>query len=115
MSAKNKKLLWTAGRALDTAHMPLAIAVLLLGRFWMPLWLWVGTVAVITTLQVAVLGCPLMVLTHWLKHWYDPKQPSYGAGSLTYMLYRRYGRCVGVLIFIALLTLGIVIRYLASK
>lgn len=110
MSETKAKLLWTIGVGLDVIHLPLSFAVQIYGSLWMPFWLWVLDISLIAVLQCACLGCPVSIISYRLKSWHDPRQNPLIAWSLTYWLYAKYGRRVGVLIFLSMLAVGITIE-----
>jgi hypothetical protein len=96
---------------LDLVHMPLVIGMVLFGAtIWHgAVYTWVVSAVVIV--QVATLGCPVMWLTGWMKRKYDPAYQ--GEWSFTAWLYHRYGRLVGVAVFVFFLALATVVRLLA--
>jgi hypothetical protein len=95
---------------LDLVHMPLVIGMVLFGAtIWHgEVYAWVVSIVVI--LQVATLGCPVMWITRWMKRRHDPDYT--GEWSFTAWLYHRYGRLVGVGVFLFFLTLATLIRLL---
>lgn len=99
---------WRVGVALDLLHVPGAIAVLALGWLWMPERLHLTVCTTILALQAVCLGCPLMVLTGWLRR---QRYPRYAVtGSLTEHVYRTYGRTWGLLLcagLLAVLVIGV--------
>lgn len=101
------KLCYRLGVALDILHLPLAIAILLLGRLWLPKPFNILVPNLILVLQVICLGCPLNVVTCWLRRRYNPSYNYWG--SVTFWLYHRYGRWVGVPIFIVTTALSYVL------
>lgn len=104
-----RKLCWNLGVALDILHAPLAIIVLVLGSLWMPSPFYLVVAGSIIALQVLCLGCPLNVVTCWLRRRYKPDYNYWG--SLTFWLYHRYGRKVGILI----LAICIVLSYFVAQ
>ena len=94
----------TIGKALDLAHGPLAFAVLIFGKLWMPATLHAVVVGTIIPLQVLCLGCPLNVLTCYLRRQEDPHYNYWG--SVTFWLYHRYGRWIGIPMFAVCMTLS---------
>jgi hypothetical protein len=100
---------WYAGLVLDLIHMPLVIAMVVLGAGWWSGPVYVTVVTAVVVLQVAMLGCPVMLLTGWMKRRYDPSHEAHW--SFTYWLYRRYGRWVGVAVFAFFLGLALVVRW----
>ena len=69
-----------------------------------------GVRTVQVVLQVAVLGCPVMWLTGQLRKVHDPDYEV--KWSFTAWLYERYGRLVGVGVFLALAGLTLLLRIL---
>jgi hypothetical protein len=101
---------WYAGVLIDILHMPLVIAMVLLGAT-----VWSGTVyaSVVTAVvvaQVAVMGCPVMAITGWMKRKHDPDFEA--PWSFTYWLYQRYGKAVGIGVFFFFLVLALGLRQL---
>jgi hypothetical protein len=84
---------------IDILHLPLAIAVLLFGHLWMSPAIHASTVIVIVFLQVMCLGCPLTVLSGWLRR--KGGQNFAFRGGLTFRLYDRFGPIIGIPIFVA--------------
>jgi hypothetical protein len=72
---------------------------------------YVGVITVIVILQVALLGCPVMAVTGWMKRKYEPEYQ--GGWSLTVWLYHRYGRWAGVAVFVFFLAIAVVVRMIA--
>ncbi len=101
---------WYAGMAIDLVHMPLVIALVVAGAVWFSGPIFVAIVTIVVVLQVALLGCPCMALTGWLKRKHDPDYE--GQWSLTVWLYRRYGRAVGVAVFVFFLGAALAVRAL---
>jgi hypothetical protein len=101
---------WYAGMVLDLIHMPLVIALVLLGATWWNGPVYVAIITVVVILQVATLGCPVMALTGWMKRKHDPTYQ--GEWSFTFWLYHRYGRLVGIAVFAFFLLLAILVRLL---
>ncbi len=101
---------WYAGMAIDLVHMPLVIALVVAGAVWFSGPVYFAIVTIVVVLQVALLGCPCMALTGWLKRKHDPAYE--GQWSLTVWLYRRYGRAVGVAVFVFFLAAALAVRAL---
>lgn len=80
---------WWTGVIIDWLHIPGAIGVLLLGPLWLPLWLQPLIVSVVLSLQIVCLGCPLMVLSGYLRRLYKPDYDR--RNSITAWLYRKLG------------------------
>jgi hypothetical protein len=101
---------WYAGMILDLVHMPLVIGMVIFGA---TIWhgeTYIYVVTAVVVLQVALLGCPVMWLTGWLKRKHDPAYQ--GQWSATVWIYQRYGRLVGVGVFAFFLVLALLIRWL---
>ena len=58
---------WYTVVALDILHIPLALVFRVFGKLWMPDQVHNIMMAGILALQVICLGCPLNVLTCWLR------------------------------------------------
>lgn len=101
---------WYAGMAIDLIHMPLVIALVVAGAVWFSGPVYVAIVTIVVVLQVALLGCPCMALTGWLKRKHDPNFR--GQWSLTVWLYHQYGRAVGIAVFVFFLGAALVVRVL---
>ena len=105
-----KKFAWKVGVFLDIIHLPLAgmwILSVIVGMF-------VGLQeevflvgVVINASQVAVMGCPLMVISNWLRRQYKPEYDV--PGGFTFKLYKKYGRkvVVPILFFWGLIIFGV--------
>jgi hypothetical protein len=98
---------------LDIVHIPLAIAVCIFGKSWLPKPLWIGILIGTVALQIICLGCPITVFTCWLRRKYDPDYKV--TGSITMWLYRRYGRLVGLPILVVLIIASLFFSYLGLK
>ena len=109
-TANRRKIFLYIADFLDAIHMPLATALLTFGFLWLPKALWAVIVVSTVFLQAVFRGCPLVVLTCWLRRQYDPTYRI--TDSLTVYLYRRHGRWVAVPILIVLVALGITISHL---
>jgi hypothetical protein len=101
---------WYAGMAIDLIHMPLVIALVVAGAVWFSGPVYVAIVTIVVVLQVALLGCPCMALTGWLKRKHDPNFR--GQWSLTVWLYHQYGRTVGIAVFVFFLGTALALRAL---
>ena len=102
---------WYGGMIIDLVHMPIVIALVLLGASWWSGPVYVGVITAIVILQVALLGCPVMALTAWMKRKYDPSFE--GGWSFTVWLYHRYGRWVGIAVFLFFLAAAVIVRMIA--
>ncbi len=102
---------WYAAAVIDLVHMPLVIAVVLLGASKWNGPVYVSIVSIGVILQVATLGCPVMALTGWMRRKHDP---SYKADwSFTFWLYHRYGRATGIGVFLCFLGVATLVRIVA--
>ena len=102
---------WYGGMIIDLVHMPIVIALVLLGASWWSGPIYVGVITAIVILQVAMLGCPVMAVTAWMKRKYDPGYE--GGWSFTVWLYQRYGRWVGIAVFLFFLAAAVIVRLVA--
>jgi hypothetical protein len=91
--------LWLA-RGTDVLHLLFGVGVLILGRLWIPLPLFSLILAVTICSQIVTLGCPMVLLSSYFRRKYDPSCPR--GGSLTWWLYRRFGRWVAIPITVVL-------------
>jgi hypothetical protein len=104
----NSKVYWYAGVVLDLIHMPIVLVAVVVGALWFPGSLYISIVAAVVILQVALLACPVMALTGWLKQRHVPDYQNHW--SFTYWLYQRYGPAVAVPVFAIFLAAGIAVR-----
>jgi len=91
----------------DIVHMPLVIGLVVMGATaWNgPVFVTVLTAVIIV--QVALLGCPCMAISGWLRKQHDPDyEPRW---SVTVWLYQKYGPAagIGVFVFFFLAALGV--------
>jgi hypothetical protein len=103
-----RHLAWDLGVFLDWVHIPGAILLLPFGSLWMPSRIHVHFTAAIASLQTLFLGCPLVVLSTWLRQQYDPYY--YRPSSLTFVLYHHFGRSFGVVALAFLLALASIVN-----
>jgi hypothetical protein len=102
---------WYGAAVIDLVHMPIVIAVVMLGasKWNGPVYVTIVSIGVI--LQVATLGCPVMALTGWMRRRHAP---DYKADwSLTFWLYHRYGRTTGIAVFLFFLGVATLVRIIA--
>jgi hypothetical protein len=96
--------LWWIGEALEWAHIPVLLSLMVFGRLWMSMKTQVVVAGCIVTAQAACLGCPITLLVELLKH---PYEPSYTfTGSLTWDLYHKWGPEAAVPIFLSSILLS---------
>ncbi len=94
----------------DLLHMPVVIALVVLGATVFSGTVYATVVTVVVVLQIAVMGCPVMAVTAWMKRKHDPAYE--GQWSFTYWLYRKYGPLVGVGVFVFFLVAALGLRQL---
>jgi hypothetical protein len=80
---------WRLAWFVDLIHWPIAV-LMVTGAFWMPPTLYSVFMGVTWFLQGVVLGCPVVVVSGWLRRRVDPAF-SQGDGLVTW-IYRRWGR-----------------------
>jgi hypothetical protein len=94
----------------DILHMPLVIGLVVMGAlaWWGPVFITILTIVVV--IQIALLGCPCMLLSGWLRRKHLPDyEPRW---SVTVWLYQRYGVWVGVGVFVFFLLAALGVRAL---
>ncbi len=101
---------WHLATAIDVVHMPIVIALVVLGAIYFSGPVFVFLLTLMVVLQVAVLGCPVMWLTGQLRKIHDPDYEV--QWSFTAWLYQRYGRWVGIGVFVSLATLTLALKIL---
>jgi hypothetical protein len=86
---------------IDLAHLPLVLIWILLALLpWTRrLGLWITLV--VTSTQIVCFGCPLTLLSAWLRNDYSRFD-----GSLTHLAYMRLGRWWGSLVLVAAILLA---------
>lgn len=91
----------------DILHMPLVIGLIVLGATAWHGPVFYAIVTAVVVVQVALLGCPCMLLSGWLRRKHDPSYQM--RWSVTVWLYQKYGRAAGVAVFVffALAALGV--------
>lgn len=95
-----KKALWYVGHSIDVLHLPIAGAVLLFGRLWLPVWLHLTLIFATVLLQLILGTCPLNPIVIWLKRHH---QPDYKHSSIVERLYARFGKKAALLILTGLI------------
>lgn len=94
----------------DILHMPLVIGLVVMGATSWKGPVFVTVVTVVIVGQVALLGCPCMALSGWLRKQHDPTyEPRW---SVTVWLYQKYGAAAGVGVFVFFLVAALVARSL---
>lgn len=105
----NTVVWWHLAAVIDLIHMPIVIALVLIGATWFSGPTFVFLLTLMVVLQVAVLGCPVMWLTGQLRRIH---KPDYDAQwSFTAWLYHRYGRAVGIAVFCGIAALTLALRF----
>jgi hypothetical protein len=105
----NTVVWWHLAAVIDLIHMPIVIALVLIGATWFSGPTFVFLLTLMVVLQVAVLGCPVMWLTGQLRRIH---RPDYDAQwSFTAWLYHRYGRAVGIAVFVSIAALTLALRF----
>lgn len=99
-----------AGMVIDLVHMPLVLGMVTLGASVWSGPVYAGVITAVVVLQVALLGCPVMYLTGWMKRRHDPDHQI--QWSFTAWLYQKYGRAVGVAVFAFFMALAVLLRWL---
>jgi len=92
---------------IDIVHMPLVLGLIVLGATSWNGPVFVGVVTVVIIVQIALLGCPCMAVSGWLRKQHDPSyEPRW---SVTVWLYQKYGPAagIGVFVFFLLAALGV--------
>ncbi|HEY5663282.1 MAG TPA: hypothetical protein VIS05_04520 [Ilumatobacter sp.] len=102
------KLWWNLANAIDILHMPIVLGLVLVGATWFSGPVFVFLLTLMVVLQVAVLGCPVMWLTGQLRRIHRPDYQAHW--SLTAWLYQRYGRAVGIGVFVGIAGLTLALR-----
>lgn len=82
----------------DILHMPLVIGLVVMGATAWNGPVFVAVLTAVVVIQVALLGCPCMLLSGWLRRKHDPTLET--RWSLTVWLYRRYGPLFGIAVFV---------------
>lgn len=95
---------------IDLLHFPFIVVIVILGAVYFSGPAFVFLLTLMVTLQVAVLGCPVMWLTGQLRKIHDPDYEV--KWSFTAWLYHRYGRWFGVAVFCFFAGLTLALRYL---
>jgi hypothetical protein len=105
----NTVIWWHLANVIDLIHFPIVIALVFLGASYFSGPVFVFLLTLMVTLQVAVLGCPVMWLTGQLRKIHDPEYEV--KWSFTAWLYQRYGRWFGVAVFLVFAALTLVVRF----
>jgi hypothetical protein len=99
---------WHLAAVIDIIHMPIVLALVVVGATWFSGPTFVFLLTLMVVLQVAVLGCPVMWLTGQLRRIHKPDYEA--QWSFTAWLYQRYGRAVGIGVFITLAAITVALR-----
>jgi hypothetical protein len=100
---------WHLANVIDLIHFPILIALVLLGAAYFSGPVFVFLLTLMVTLQVAVLGCPVMWLTGQLRRIHVPDYEV--KWSFTAWLYQQYGRWFGIAVFCAFAGLTLLVRF----
>lgn len=100
---------WHLANVIDLIHFPILIALVVLGAVYFSGPVFVFLLTLMVTLQVAVLGCPVMWLTGRLRQIHDPDYDV--KWSFTAWLYHRYGRWFGIAVFCFFAGLTLLLRF----
>lgn len=108
--AKNTDRYTYMAAFVDILHMPLVIGLVVMGATSWKGPVFVTVVTVVIVIQVALLGCPCMALSGWLRKQHDPTyEPRW---SVTVWLYQRYGAAAGIAVFVFFLFAALAVRSL---
>ena len=99
---------WHLAAVIDIIHMPIVLALVVVGATWFSGPTFVFLLTLMVVLQVAVLGCPVMWLTGQLRRIHKPDYQA--QWSFTAWLYQRYGRTVGIGVFVTLAAVTVALR-----
>lgn len=99
---------WHLAAVIDVIHMPIVLALVLVGATWFSGPTFVFLLTLMVVLQVAVLGCPVMWLTGQLRRIHKPDYEA--QWSFTAWLYHRYGRAVGIGVFLGIAAVTVALR-----
>jgi hypothetical protein len=94
----------------DILHMPLVIGLVVLGATAWNGPVFVTVLTVVILVQIALLGCPCMAISGWLRRKHDPHHQS--RWSVTVWLYQRYGPKVGIAVFLFFFLAALGVRQL---
>ena len=103
-------LWWHLAAVIDIVHMPIVIALVVIGATWFSGPTFVFLLTLMVVLQVAVLGCPVMWLTGQLRRIHKPDYAAHW--SFTAWLYHHYGRAVGIAVFVTIAAVTVALRIL---
>lgn len=94
----------------DIVHMPLVIGLIVLGATTWRGPVFTAVVTAVIVIQVALLGCPCMAISGWLRKQHDPDhEPRW---SVTVWLYQRYGPAAGIAVFVFFFAAALGVRAL---
>jgi hypothetical protein len=101
---------WRLAWFIDLLHIPIA-GCMFTGAAWMPVKVYAIFMGITLALQATVLGCPLMVLTRWLRRRVDPT--FIRLDGFVARTYRHHGRVWGLLMLVPSFALGAVILWVS--
>ena len=94
----------------DIVHMPLVIGLVVMGATSWNGPIFVTVLTIVIVVQVALLGCPCMAISGWLRTKHDPDYvPRW---SVTVWLYQKYGPAAGIAVFVFFLCAALGVRAL---
>lgn len=96
--ARNTERYTYIANFVDIVHMPLVIGLVVMGATAWNGPVFVTIVTIVILIQVALLGCPCMAISGWLRKQHDPSyEPRW---SVTVWLYQKYGAAAGIAVFV---------------
>ena len=94
----------------DILHMPLVIGLVVLGATAWDGPVFIAVVTLVIIVQIALLGCPCMAISGWLRKKHIPDyEPRW---SVTVWLYQRYGPLAGIGVFAFFFATAVLVRWL---
>ncbi|MEO6571635.1 MAG: hypothetical protein ABIO83_08815 [Ilumatobacteraceae bacterium] len=109
-TGQNTVVWWYLAAVIDIIHMPIVLGLVVVGATWFSGPVFVFLLTLMVVLQVAVLGCPVMWLTGQLRRIHRPDYEV--QWSVTAWLYQKYGRLVGIGVFVAIAAVTLTLRVL---
>jgi hypothetical protein len=95
--ARNTERYTHLANFVDIVHMPLVIGLVVLGATAWRGPVFVTVLTIVIVLQIALLSCPCMAISGWLRKQHDPNhEPRW---SVTVWLYQKYGPAAGIGVF----------------
>lgn len=97
------------GIAIEIFHMAFAFGVLIFGKLWLPAYVVNLAIAITVFGQLIFLWCPLSVLSNYCFRKHNPELKF--NPSLSLWLYGKFGRVIGIPIFLALFLISSYVAY----